>query len=431
MDLFTLITLLVVVAGAFAYLNTRFLKLPDAIGIMVVSLGFSLLLLALHSVQPAWFALARQTVAGIDFDRVLFDVMLSLLLFAGAFHTNAADLRVERRSVMLFALVGVLLSTGLVGTGLYYLSNWLGLELSYPMCLLFGALISPTDPIAVLGILARFKLPESVKLNIVGESLFNDGVGVVVFATIYEIVLGGPDSIDAAGIAVLFAKEAGGGLLFGLALGYVLYRLLRSINHYQTEVILTLAAVMGGYLLAQKLHFSGPLAMVVAGLFVGDRARQDAMSHQTEEYVDKFWELIDVILNALLFVLIGIELLVVQFQPSYWLICSLAIVLVLGSRFLAIWIPYRLARRWLTLDSKAPIMMTWGGLRGGISVALALSISNSVPQKDLIVAITYAVVLFSVIGQGMTLEHLIKRLYKPATSEDHPEHPQAQAETSL
>ena len=424
MDLFALITLLIVVSAAFAYLNTRFLKLPDAIGIMVVSLGFSLLLITLDSVQPTWFALARQTVAGIDFDEVLFDVMLSLLLFAGAFHTNAADLRVERRSVILFALVGVLLSTGLVGTGLYYLSNWLGLGLPYPMCLLFGALISPTDPIAVLGILTRFKLPESVKLNIVGESLFNDGVGVVVFATIYQIVLGGPDSIDAAGIAVLFAKEAGGGLLFGLALGYVLYRLLRSINHYQTEVILTLAAVMGGYLLAQKLHFSGPLAMVVAGLFVGDRARQDAMSHQTEEYVDKFWELIDVILNALLFVLIGIELLVVKFEPSYWLICLLAIVLVLASRFLAIWIPYRLARRWLTLDSKAPLMMTWGGLRGGISVALALSISNSVPQKELIVAITYAVVLFSVIGQGMTLEHLIKRLYKPNVSNEHPEHPQ-------
>jgi len=418
MDLFTLITLLIVVSALFAYLNTRFLKLPDAIGIMVVSLGFSLLLVALHSAQPAWFDLAQKTVAGIDFDRVLFDVMLSLLLFAGAFHTNAADLRVERRSVMLFALVGVLLSTFLVGTGLYYLSSWLDLGLSYPLSLLFGALISPTDPIAVLGILARFKLPESVKLNIVGESLFNDGVGVVVFATIYRIVLGGPDSIGAGGIALLFAQEAGGGLLFGLALGYGLYRLLRSINHYQTEVILTLAAVMGGYLLAQKLHVSGPLAMVVAGLFVGERARHDAMSHQTEEYVDKFWELIDVILNALLFVLIGIELLIVKFLPSYWLICALAIVLVLASRFLAIWIPYRVARRWLNLDSKAPIMMTWGGLRGGISVALALSISNAVPEKNLIVAITYAVVLFSVIGQGLTLEGLIKRLYKTAPAAD-------------
>lgn len=409
MDLFTIITLLVVVAAAFAYLNTRFLKLPDAIGIMVGSLGFSLLLLALHAVQPTWFALVRQAVAGIDFDRVLFDVLLSMLLFAGAFHTDAAQLRVERRSVMLFALVGTLLSTFFIGTGLYGLSRWLQLDLGYPLCLLFGSLISPTDPIAVLGILARFKLPESVKTNIVGESLFNDGVGVVVFATIYELVLG--RDLGAGGIGWLFVQEAGGGIVFGLGLGYVLYRLLRSINHYQTEVLLTLAAVVGGYLLAQHLHVSGPLAMVVAGLLVGDRARQDAMSEETEEYVDKFWELLDVILNALLFVLIGIELLVIEFQSSYWLISALVVGLVLLARYLAVWLPYRLARRWLILDRNAPLMMTWGGLRGGISVALALSISNAVPHKGLIVAITYAVVLFSVIGQGLTLERLIRRLY--------------------
>jgi monovalent cation:H+ antiporter, CPA1 family len=419
MELFTLITLLIVVAAAFAYLNSRFLKLPDAIGIMVVSLGFSLLVLAAGRVQPGWFAHTRQAVAGIEFDRVLFDVMLSLLLFAGAFHTDAAELRVERRSVMLFALVGTVLSTFLIGTGLYGLSRWLALDLGYPLCLLFGALISPTDPIAVLGILARFKLPESVKTNIVGESLFNDGVGVVIFATVYELVLG--QELGAGGIAWLFVQEAGGGVLFGLVLGYGLYRLLRSINHYQTEVLLTLAAVMGGYLLAQRLHVSGPLAMVVAGLFVGSRARQDAMSHQTEEYVDKFWELIDVILNALLFVLIGIELLVIEFEPSYWLISLLAIGLVLLARYLAVWLPYRLTRRWLNLDRNAPLMMTWGGLRGGISVALALSISNAVPHKGLIVAITYAVVLFSVIGQGLTLERLIRRLYPAGAAETEPQ----------
>ncbi|MGA0557665.1 cation:proton antiporter [Larkinella sp. VNQ87] len=412
MDLFSLITLLIVIAALFAYLNTRLLKLPDAIGIMVVSLGCSLLLIALHSVRPTWFTLARQTVAAIDFNRVLFDVMLSFLLFAGAFHTNAALLRVERRSVMLFALIGVLISTVLVGTGLYYAAYWLGFGFSYPLCLLFGALISPTDPIAVLGILSRFKLPNSVKLNIVGESLFNDGVGVVVFASIYRLVLYGTDGISTSSITLLFVQEAGGGLLFGMALGYGMYWLLRSINHYQTEVMLTIAGVMGGYLLAQQLHISGPLAMVVAGLFVGDRARQDAMSHQTEEYVDKFWELIDVILNALLFVLIGIELLIIEFETSYWLICLFSVLIVLIARFLAIWIPYRLARPWLTLDSKAPLMMTWGGLRGGISVALALSIDNAVPNKPIIVAITYAVVLFSVIGQGLTLERLIRRLYK-------------------
>ncbi|GAB3040862.1 cation:proton antiporter [Spirosoma pulveris] len=414
MDLFTLITLLIVASALFAYLNTRWLKLPDAIGIMVISLGFSLLLIGTNAVYPDALKLVRETIRGIDFEKALFDVMLSFLLFAGAFHTDAAKLRVERRSVMLFAFVGVLLSTALVGTGVYYATKFLGIDIPFLLCLLFGALISPTDPIAVLGILAKFKLPESVKLNIVGESLFNDGVGVVIFASIYQIVLNGTESVSAGEIVWLFVEEAGGGVIFGVALGYLMYWLLRSINHYQTEVMITVAAVMGGYLLAQSLHISGPLAMVVAGLFVGDNnARQDAMSQTTKRYVDGFWELIDSILNALLFVLIGIELLVIEFHISYWIIYIAVILIVLLSRYMAIIIPFSLARRWLDLDSKAPIMLTWGGLRGGLSIAMALSISSSVPQKDFIVTITYAVVLFSVIGQGLTMERLIRRLYPP------------------
>ena len=411
MNLFELFTALIVVSALFTYLNTRLLKLPEAIGVMVLSLLFSLLLISLNSVQPAWLRVVREAVVQIEFDRVLFDVMLSFLLFAGAFHTDAARLRVERRSVILFAFVGVLISTALVGTGLYFLTGWLNLGLSFPLCLLFGALISPTDPIAVLGILAKFKLPESVKINIVGESLFNDGVGVVIFASIYRVVLNGTDSVSAGEIVLLFVEEAGGGVLFGLALGYGMYWLIRSINHYQTEVIITVAGVMGGYLLAQKLHISGPLAMVVAGLFVGDQARQDAMSQMTEEYVDHFWELIDVILNALLFVLIGVELLVIDFQITQWTIYGLVVLLVLLARYVAILIPFTLARRWLDLDDKAPLMLTWGGLRGGLSIAMALSIDDALPQKDFIVTITYAVVLFSVIGQGLTMERLIRRLY--------------------
>jgi CPA1 family monovalent cation:H+ antiporter len=413
MDLFTLITLLIVISALFAYLNTRWLKLPDAIGIMVLSLLFSVLLLGLNAFHPAWFSLIRTALVQIDFGRVLFDVMLSFLLFAGAFHTDSAQLKLERRSVMLFALIGVLFSTALVGTGLYLMVVWFGFALPYPVCLLFGALISPTDPIAVLGILAKFKLPENVKLNIVGESLFNDGVGVVVFASIYRIVINGSDSISAGEIGLLFLEEAGGGILFGLALGYGMFWLLRSINHYQTEVIITVAGVMGGYLLAQSLHISGPLAMVVAGLFVGGYARQGAMSHTTEEYVDKFWELIDGILNALLFVLIGLELLLIDFQSAYWPICLAVVFLVLLARFISIWVPFTLARRWLDLDDKAPIMLTWGGLRGGLSIAMALSIPATLPGKELLVTITYAVVLFSVIGQGLTMERLIRRLYPP------------------
>lgn len=411
MNVFTLITLLIVMAALFAYLNTRWLKLPDVIGIMVLSLGFSVVLISGNALHPAWFGLVRRTVTEIDFGRVVFDVMLSFLLFAGAFHTDATKLRVERRSVMLFALVGVLLSTVLVGVGLYFLAGWLGFTLPFSICLLFGALISPTDPIAVLSILAKFKLPESVKLNIVGESLFNDGVGVVVFATIYRVVVNGTDSISVGEIGLLFLEEAGGGILFGLALGYSMFWLMRSINHYQTEVILTVAGVMGGYWLAQKLHISGPLAMVVAGLLVGDQAREEAMSSQSEEYIDKFWELIDSILNALLFVLMGLELLILDFPSGYWRICTVTVGLVLAVRFISIWLPFRLARRWLDLDDKAPIMLTWGGLRGGLSIAMALSIRNDLPHKDLLVTITYGVVLFSIIGQGLTLERLIRRLY--------------------
>lgn len=411
MNVFTLIILLIVITTVFAYLNTRFLKLPDSIGVMILSVAFSALMLSLDTLNLPFFDAIRSSITQLDFNQIVFDILLSFLLFAGAFHTDAAKLRVERRSVILLAFVGVLISTLLVGTGLYYAAGGLGFELPFVICLLFGALISPTDPIAVLGILARFKLPESVKLNIVGESLFNDGVAVVIFASIYRIALNGDTSVSVGDISLLFLEEAGGGILFGLLLGYGMYRLMRTINHYQTEVLITLAGVMGGYALAQALHISGPLAMVVAGLLVGDRARKNAMSPTTEDYVDKFWELIDVILNALLFVLIGVELLVINLHLSLWVIYLLVILIVVISRYLSVIIPFTLARRWLELDDKAPLMLTWGGLRGGISVALALSISDTIPHKDFVVTITYAVVLFSVIVQGLTMERLIKRLY--------------------
>jgi CPA1 family monovalent cation:H+ antiporter len=408
---FTLLILLIVVAALCAYLNTRFFKLPDSIGVMVMSMTFSLLMLGLNGVNSALFTVVQESVAQLDFNRIVFDILLSFLLFAGAFHTDAAKLRVERRSVILLAILGVLLSTAFIGTGLYYVVGWLGFSLPFSLCLLFGALISPTDPIAVLGILAKFKLPENVKLNIVGESLFNDGVAVVVFASIYRIVLNGEASVNIGDFGLLFLEEAGGGILFGLLLGYGMYRLIRTINHYQTEVLITLAGVMGGYALAQALHVSGPLAMVVAGLLVGDRARGSAMSPTSEDYVDKFWELLDVILNSILFVLMGVELLVIDLHFSLWVVYLLVILIVIISRYFAIVIPFGLARRWLELDEKAPLMLTWGGLRGGISIALALSIDEAVPHKDFIVTITYSAVLFSVIVQGLTMERLIKRLY--------------------
>ncbi|WP_234733280.1 cation:proton antiporter [Tellurirhabdus bombi] len=411
MDLFDLFTILIVISASCAYLNTRFLKMPEAIGIMIIAVIFSILIIAMNYIQPVWFDQVRAAVAQIDFYKVLFNFMLSFLLFAAAFHTDASKLKVERRPIIVFAFIGVVLCTMLVGTMLYLVADWLGFKLPYTVCLLFGGLISPTDPIAVLGILARFDLPEQIKTNIVGESLFNDGMAVVVFATIYQLVGDGHSTLEPGPTFVFFLKEAGGGILLGAAIGYTMYRLLMKVNHYQTEVLLTIAGVMGGYLIARWVHVSGPLAMVIAGLLVGNRARKEVMSPVTEDYLDKFWELVDVILNALLFVLIGIELLIVHFEHSYWLMCLAAIVIVLASRFLAIYIPYLLAGNWLGLDNKAPIMLTWGGLRGGISVAMALSIDDSVVHKDIIVAITYAVVLFSVIGQGLTMERVIRRLY--------------------
>lgn len=412
MDIVELLSTLIVVSAVFSYLNTRLFKLPDSIGVMVLSLIFSLVLIGLNVIRPTYFSLVRQTIAQLDFSRLVFDGMLSFLLFAGAFHTDATLLRIERRSVMLFAFIGVLLSTAFVGTGLFCICQWSAIpQMTFPICLLFGSLISPTDPIAVLGILTKFQLPDNLKITLVGESLFNDGIGVVVFSSIYYWVLNGTDSIGVGEISWLFVREAGGGVLFGLALGYGIFGLFRTINHYQTEVLITVAGVLGGYWLAQQLHISAPLAMVFTGLLVGDRVRQDAMSRLTREYVDKFWELIDSLLNSVLFVLIGVELLIIDFHVTQWTIYFLVVLIVLLSRYMAVFLPFQLTRRWLGLDNHTPLMLTWGGLRGALSIAMALSVSNTVPQKEFLVTITYAVVLFSVLGQGLTMERLIRRLY--------------------
>jgi CPA1 family monovalent cation:H+ antiporter len=352
-------------------------------------------------------------MAEIDFTSVLMDVMLSFLLFAGALHTNVGMIKEEMRSIGMFALVGVFISTFLIGAATFYLSIAIGLDTEFVYCLLFGALISPTDPIAVLGIMTKANVPKKIEINIVGESLFNDGVGVVIFFTILEIAHLGVDNVTVMDVATLFVQEAIGGIIFGLGLGFIMFKLLKSIDDYEVEVMITLALVMGGYFLAQQLHTSGPLAMVVAGLFMGSGGmKQNSMSETTELYVDKFWELVDVLMNAVLFVLIGLEILILEFKTSYFIGGAAAIVIVLLARYLTIHFLLRLSKKWVVVDKEAPLLLTWGGLRGGLSIAMALSLPAAWSAKPYIVFITYCVVLFSIIVQGLTLEKVVKRIYK-------------------
>lgn len=409
MDYFSIATILIVLSAVFGYINVRFLKLPITIGLMVITLLFTLVVVAISFFDDTLLLREKELISSINFQKVLLDIMLSYLLFAGALHTNFQQLKVQRWPVFVFATFGVMVSTFLVGTIMFYAIQIVGLEVNFIYCLLFGALISPTDPIAVLGILKQAKAPKKLETKIVGESLFNDGVGVVIFLTIYQIAKGGSD-ITFVHVAEMFAVEVLGGVVLGLLLGWITYRMMRSIDDYDVEVIITLAAVMGGTLLAQKLHMSAPLAMVACGLMVGnDTVRNSAMSEVTETYVDKFWELVDVLLNTLLFVLIGMEILVLTFDGQYIFAGLLAVPIVLISRYLSLWVPIHFFSKKLEFVPNTNLIMTWGGLRGGISIALALSLSTEM-HRELFLVITYIIVIFSIIGQGLTVGPLIKRL---------------------
>lgn len=409
MDLLTIITILIVVAAFFGYMNVRFLKLPVTIGLMVISLAFSLLTMGVGQYFPALFEMEKSLVEQIDFHEALMQGMLSFLLFAGALHVDFRQLKNMRWPILLFATLGVVTSTFLVAGLAYGLFNALGLSIPFLHCLLFGALISPTDPIAVLGILKKAGVPKSLETKIVGESLFNDGIGVVVFITIYQLAQAGAGQFDAGQVAFLFAEEVGGGILLGLGLGYLAYYMMKTIDDYEVEVLVTLALVMGGYLLASSLHFSGPLAMVVAGLMVGhERFRTSSMSEQTERYVDKFWELMDVLFNAVLFVLIGLEIIILDFSTVYLLAGALAIPMVLLARATALAGPIALFKKRLAFAPKTNLIMTWGGLRGGISIALALSLADYMSRTP-ILTVTYIVVVFSIIVQGLTVGKMVQK----------------------
>ncbi|MCF8179428.1 MAG: sodium:proton antiporter [Sulfuritalea sp.] len=398
-----------VVTALLAYLNHRFIGLPTTIGVMATALGFSLMLI----LMDAWgldFGL-RESEEGLlrsfDFSAVLMQGMLSLLLFAGALHVDLSELKAYRWQVGVLAVAGTLLSTLAVGLGMWVVLPLVGLELQLLHCLLFGALISPTDPIAVMGILKSAGAPKNLELVIAGESLFNDGVGVVIFSLLLGMLASGTTPTLGRGLELLL-HEAGGGLLFGLVLGYVTFRLLKSVDNYQVEVLLTLGAVIGGYAFASQLHVSGPLAMVVAGLMIGNHGRALAMSDTTRRYVDMFWELIDEILNAVLFVLIGMEVLVIAFSASIFLAAAVAIVVTLLARLLTVGLPVAVLQSLFKLPQGSWQVLTWGGLRGGISVALALSLPLGA-ERDTLLALTYCIVVFSILGQGLSIGHVVRR----------------------
>ncbi len=408
MDYFYIVTVLVALSALFGYINVRFLKLPNTIGLMVITILFTLAVFLLSYLDSTLLNAERYMITHIDFKTVLLDSMLSFMLFAGALHTNFEQLRIQRWPVLTFSTLGVLTSTFLVGAATYSLLQLIGLPVDLIYCLLFGALISPTDPIAVMGILKKAGVPKKLEAKIVGESLFNDGVGVVVYLTIYKIAASPTAAVEISDIMILFAEEVFGGVLLGAATGWLTYRLMRSINDYDIEVIITLAAVMVGTLVAQSLHFSAPLAMVTAGLIVGnDKVRNAAMSKETETYVDKFWELTDILLNNILFVLIGMEILVLDFERKYILAGLLAIPLVLSSRYISLLLPINFFKKRLDFVPGTDLIMTWGGLRGGISIALALGLTVQM-NRDLFLVVTYIVVAFSIIVQGLTVERVVK-----------------------
>ena len=420
MELLDLAAILVSLTAILAYLNHCFVGLPTTIGVMLIALLASLGLIAIGELGFVPVdEYAEHLFLEVDFNTTLMHGMLSFLLFAGALHIKLAMLQRHKWVILVLATLGVIMSTFIVGTLIWWLFAVLGMEIRYIYCLLFGALISPTDPIAVMATLKSVGVEKSLETKIAGESLFNDGVGVVVFLVLLGLAQN-PDQITLNDALVLFAQEALGGALLGLVLGWFVFRLLLSVDNYQVEILLTLGLVMGGYALATALHTSGPIAIVVAGLLVGNPGRRLAMSDSTREHLDTFWELVDEILNALLFVLIGLEVLILKFETSYLIAGVLSIPLVLLARTVSVGLPIGLFRMRRTFSPHVVKLLVWGGLRGGISVALTLSLPAG-SERDIFLAMTYVVVVFSILVQGLSLGPLVRRL-QPQSAEIMSDH---------
>ena len=408
MGLFEIIAILLTLSAVFSFINYRFLKLPNTIGLMLVGLLFSLLLIAISWFFPASKQWAVELLTQIDFDKTLLHGMLSFLLFAGALHVNINDLRQQYRIILSLATAGVVISTFIVGILSWGMLDILGFNISLIYCLLFGALISPTDPIAVLGILKKANTPKSLEIKIVGESLFNDGVGVVIFLILLEVAATGHEMTGAA-VGLLFLQEALGGALLGFGAGLFAYWMLKQVDNYQVEILITLGLATGAYALADALHLSAPIAIVVAGLLIGNHGRSFAMSENTRENLDTFWELADEVLNAVLFLLIGLEVMLLSFSWLSMAAALLAIIIVLSARLVSVSVPIFLLKRFRTFSPHVVKILTWCGLRGGISIALALSLPVG-GERDVLLAITYGVVVFSILVQGLTISPYLKML---------------------
>jgi CPA1 family monovalent cation:H+ antiporter len=415
------IAVLLVLAAAFGFINHRWLKLPQTIGLVLIALAASLALLAVDAVIPHWGLGdgVREHVLQIDFTDVLMEGMLSFLLFAGALHVDLSQLANRKWAIGSMATFGLLLATTLIGCAMWLVFATLGLDVPLIYCLIFGALISPTDPVAVLGILKSVKVPASLEAKIAGESLFNDGVGVVVFLVLVAIASGaqgGGETMGAASVALLFVQEALGGVLLGLLAGGLAFVFLRQVDEYTLEIIITLALVTGVYELAQFLHTSGPIAVVVAGLLIGNHGKRLAMSERTRGHLSNFWMLIDEILNAVLFLLIGLEVVILKIEPAFIWAGLIAIPIVLSARFVAVAMPIGILRLWQDFTKGAVPVLTWGGLRGGISVALVLSLPES-GERDILLVVCYFVVVFSIVVQGLTIGPLVSRLVPESDDE--------------
>ena len=406
MELYYTFSILVVLSALFSYLNSRYLKLPSAIGIMLLAIITSISLVALGKTYPAFAQTVSGLVASIDFPAVLMSAVLNFLLFAGAIHVSMQDLHKQKLPILILSTVGVILSTVIVGALMYSLLIQLQMEVPFIQCLVFGALISPTDPLAVIAILKRSGISKPIEIKIAGESLFNDGVAVLLFAVLLQLAEGSEVDITFRNVAGLFVQESLGGIVVGLLLGYIGSQGIKRIHDYQVTVLITVAIVMGGYLVTRYLHISGPLTMAAAGLVIGNYGKKTAMSATDKDYLDKFWEMIDEILNSMLFLIIGLELLLIPDIQQYWSIGCSSILIVLVSRYLSIWLPMMVIPGIGQFDTKTMAVLVWGGLRGGVSVALALTIDPNLHQH-LFLSATYYVVVFSIVVQGLSIGKLI------------------------
>ena len=413
MNIFEIGTVLIGLSALFGYINHRFLRLPHTIGLVMIALAASLSIIAIEALSPTTqiASLVTAMLNQIDFHEAVMNGMLSFLLFAGALHVDFSVFKSNSLAIALMATLGILLSTFLIGGATWWLLNQFGIDMPFMWALVFGALISPTDPVAVLGLFKTVNVPDTLEAKMAGESLFNDGVGVVVFAVVVAIAVGDGShgDMNALTIVQLFLTEAVGGALLGLLAGYIGYRAMHGIDEHNLEVLITLAMVMVTYVVALQLHMSGPISMVVAGLFIGNQGMKFAVSDNTKDYIQKFWSLLDEILNSVLFLLIGLEVLIIAQRADHVGVALLIIPITIIARWFAVFVPIMILSRWRTFTKGAIPILTWGGLRGGIAVALALSLPVN-EYKPTILTITYAVVLFSIIVQGLTIKPLVERI---------------------